>query len=229
VTHHPTHPHDPSRKNHHRGQSSYWNTVKFLSCHLSFPWSKGFKQAICRKGILFNFMILGICKCWRLHHGFISLWSFVFELPCKTTSVPIQLLAYLGWPPHAHKSTPRFFSLHLKATACMEGSFIKWRTLPLIVLKSFAIWMKNLYSGEGLLPWAFSGVYTLLGYCPQIMGPLGACISLYVKPTLAVSFLVLEERTLHPWIMPWGMVVTSWSKQPSSPPKWRFASYFMLG
>lgn len=154
-------------------------------------------------------MILGICKCWRLdsssHHGFISLWSFVFELPCKTIFVPIQLLAYLGWPPHAHKSTPRFLSLHLKAPACMEGSFIKWRTLPLIVLKSFAIWMQNLYSGEGLLPWAplnFQG-YIPLGYCPQIMGPLGACISLYVKPTLAVSFLVLEERTLHPWIMPW--------------------------
>jgi hypothetical protein len=162
---------------------------------------------------------------------------FLFDHLCLNFHVKLLLYQYsywhiLGGPLMLIKAHRGFFLCiwkHLRV--CMEGSFIKWRTLPLIVLKCFAIWMKNLYSGEGLLPWAplnFQG-YIPLGYFPQIMGPLGACISLYVKPTLAVSFLVLEERTLHPWIMPWGMVVTSWCKQPSSPPKRRFASYFMLG
>ncbi len=123
-----------------------------------------------------------------------------------STSVPIQLLANLGWPPHAHKSTPRFFSLHLKAPPCTECSFIKWRTLPLMTLKCFAIWMKNPLLWGRFAPMGppliFRRIYPW-ALLPQIRGPLGACISLYVKPTLAVTFLMLEERTLHPWIMPW--------------------------
>lgn len=151
-----------------------------------------------------------------------------------STSVPIQLLANLGWPPHAHKSTPRFFSLHLKAPPCTECSFIKWRTLPLMTLKCFAIWMKNPLLWGRFAPMGppliFRRIYPW-ALLPQIRGPLGACISLCKTHPSCYLFNVGGKNltSMNNALMPWGMVVTSWSKQPSSPHNQRFASYFMLG
>jgi hypothetical protein len=108
-----------------------------------------------------------------------------------------------------------------------------WRTLPLIVLKCFAIWMKNFYSGEGLLPWGplnFQG-YIPLSYCPQISGAIGSIHFLICKTHPSCFLLSVGGKNLtcmNNASMPWGMVVTSWSKQPSSPPNWRFASYFTM-